>query len=65
MSSILIKGTKMPKNCYACDIGRLNCKAGVVYCGITGKDTDDVENSKIRPSWCPFDEAPTEKVGGE
>ena len=60
--SVIVKGMKMPENCEECFfVGR----GFPDWCGIPWipKDEDEIEDTSIRPDWCPLVELP-EKHGG-
>lgn len=55
MSSVLIKGAKMPRCCDECNMEYNRILSPTDYCDVTDKD---IENGTTRPSWCPLVEIP-------
>ena len=54
--TILIKGMKMPENCYQCRFYNSPC----AQCRIIGRTYMNMSNQpSIRPEWCPVVEVPT------
>lgn len=67
--AVLIKGMKMPENCYACPCGDnewYECNVGIIMAAIDGSRSYHYDEYGYpdgeRPDWCPLIEIPKQKT---